>query len=56
MPALRRIKISDLRKRGRRIRDSVITKGTPESIRNSKEEDLHRLELETLYMIGAPAC
>jgi hypothetical protein len=55
MPALKRIKMSDLRERVKKVRGRGVVRDNAKS-QQKPEEDIYRLELETLYMIGAPAC
>lgn len=55
MPALKRIKMSDLRERVKKVRGRGVVRDNAKS-QQKPEEDIYKLELETLYMIGAPAC
>jgi len=58
MPALKRIKMSGLRERVKRAKNHRIISDNFKSQQKLEEleEDAYKLELETLYMIGAPAC
>ncbi len=55
MPALKSIKMSGLRERVKRVRGRGVIRDNFKS-QQELEEDVYKLELETLYMIGAPAC
>jgi len=54
MPTLKRIKIS-MGGRGRKGRERASMRSLARPAAEVEEEDLSKLELETLYMIGAPA-
>jgi len=54
MPALKRISIS-ISRRGRRGKGRNGQKIPARHASEVREEDILRLEIETLYMIGAPA-
>ncbi len=55
MPVLKRIKTSGLRERVKRVRGHGVMRDNFKP-QQKLEEEVYKLELETLYMIGAPAC